>query len=140
MHFRFSALFQEVGVSWGIHHNLTKILRHKLNALNKNIDLFQKKFPTDFYLDIVYSATGMCTELVIKGPIVHKKDKSVEFVSFIPYIQNMTYEEEVMYVFDQLEIVLGKIFEQYGADFPGIPEVFKEVKAEFLKSKEQYTY
>lgn len=139
MKFRFSALYAEVDAYWEIHHELFKMLRKGLDELEKKIIFFEEVIKADYYLDITFTATRKNSELVINGPVVAKKSKSVEFVPHIPYVDCMNYEDQVSYVLENLQMCLNYIFKKYDSDFSGIPEAFEEVKKEFLNAKEKYT-
>lgn len=139
MKFRFFALYGEVNTSWSIHHELTKMLRVRLNDLGKEIKFFQDQFSDEFTLDITFSATRNNSEMVVNGPIVSTRSKVVEYVPIIPFIEGEQHKDQVLYVLTCLESCILDIFKKYQSDSTGISEVFEEVKCEFMNSYQLYS-
>lgn len=128
MKINFSQLYAEVGVSFSPPIEVLRVLNKKVNSLNKEIPFFKKKFnDEDFTLGIVISATRKNDVFEVKGPTYFKKSKTVDFVLFIPYQDNITMAEEVPYILSHVGEGLAQIFEKYKADGSGIRESIQSV-------------
>lgn len=127
--------------SYSLHHTLLKQLAEKVTSLNVSVDFFRHKLLVDdFTLYAVISATRKSAAVDVKGPIFLKKDKAVELVLHIPYVNIEEFSERVVYALRNSELGLSNVFEKYELDVSGMKKVFDAIVLEFRSNVKKYTY
>ncbi len=128
MKFSFGQIYPEVNTDYDVTSKLLHLLCNKLNNLNKEIKHFNKVFEgEDYSLVLIISATRNKDILEVKGPIVLKKRKEVEFALHIPYRELPNRFEETLYVLNNIYQSIVFVFNKYKADLSGLEENIDQV-------------
>jgi hypothetical protein len=117
---------------------LRKKLRAEIQSLNRCLPDLVKKFKTeDFDIDFMINASA-ATEMVIRGPVRLRTSNTIEYVLWIPFITNQTYEEQLRHVLKHIEESVIHIFEKHKGDAAGIHETMMALIDHVLAHPELY--
>lgn len=141
MKFDFVQLYSEVGVSYYIPSSLIRLLRKKLDNIEKSISHFTKLFSTgDFTLCVYISTMLKLDELSVTRPIVKPKRPEVEFSIKIPYVKIDDFSECMLYLLSCIEKGILMIFNKYQEDPSGIETAMQEIRNSLEEPQHKIEY
>jgi hypothetical protein len=141
MKFDLGRIFPEVNTSFSLTSDLLYLLCDQLNALNKEIKHFNKIFDCPGYsIVLIISATRKNNSLDVKGPIVLRKRKEVEFVLHIPYKTFDNKLSETLYVVDNIYTGILFVLNKYKTDTSGVEESINNAICRIKSSPNQFCH
>ncbi|WP_421558401.1 hypothetical protein [Pseudomonas canadensis] len=139
MNISFGQIYPEIDTAFNLTNTILVELKKKINDLNQSFSSYESIFKTNNYSAMLtISATRKNDTLIINGPIVYKKDKTIEFVLHIPYKQTNEFTEEMSYALDFIGQGLHLIFNDNKANSDRITKIIDEIKSAINENPEKY--
>ena len=136
MKFRIGAIFSQVGISFKISHKVVKLIWNELEEKITLSETFEKKYK-NYTLSFLYSAREE-NDFEIKGPIISKRYKVVEYVINMPYLKIQS-DPEVYNVFlSYMEKGIRTVFEQYNISQSQLEAIFSIARKEIIGNPEYF--
>lgn len=121
MKISFSQIYPEIGVNYNISSVHLKAFKAKMEDIKLKLEFFEKKLKTDdFNLIFNISAKIQKESFSLVGPLVRKKQCTVEFTIFISHKIFKTEKESILFIFKALKLAIISIFNNYNSDLEDI--------------------
>lgn len=117
--------------NFDISHKVLKLIGDKLAEIIHPNESFNKKFE-GYSLEIISSSRRKYETLTILGPTVSKRYKSVEYVTYIPYLKVLNSDNYLESFLNFYEQGVIEVLAKYQIDSSKVPEVFFEIKKEVI--------
>src|SRR5262245_56694701 len=95
----FTQIYADVGANFNISHKVISELTDRVNKELVDENVFELKYGEGYRLGFVISAKKDIDDMVIKGPSISGRYKTVEYIIYLPY-------EKVMENPDRLRTIL----------------------------------
>lgn len=140
MQISISAIYSEPGYYFEVSHKVSHVIRDAINAYleKQGENNFDRKY-VGYRLGIIDSTDATEGELHIRGPLVSRHYKCVEWVIWMPYIRVARgyLLENFLNCFEE-GLVL--VFNKYQINTEGLPTLFKEIKEKVLHNPDYEYY
>jgi hypothetical protein len=139
MNISFGQIYPEIDTDFSLTNTVLIELKTRINSINQSFQTYESIFNTrDFSTNFIVSATRKNDILIVDGPTILKKNKTIEFVLHIPYKKLSNFTEEMNYVLDFIGEGLHLTFKKNHADSEEINTMIDNIKKLIITDPDKY--